>query len=225
MTKHRVLSIKKLVATVPWELFSEYFEKLAPASTPNAWAFLNPTMMEEFLANPENEGSTAIVEDFHKINDVCSNGAYLLYRAFDTYSIDCDRDENEMDMRAAIEWLVRAGRESGNAIILIPALGGLTAGAFESIFGRKTIAALKRDAEHSLRLDGVDARVVTTRTLEKLEGFDRAAPVLCLYCSEHELAAVQKRGFSVACVMPLDDRTDQWCDRFEAQQLTWQATD
>ncbi len=99
MTKHRVLSIKKLVFAVPWDLFVRYFEGLAPAARPNDWAFLNPGMMEEFLQNPENEGASAIAEDFNRINDLCAKGAYLLYRALENYSIDRgdgDRDENPL---------------------------------------------------------------------------------------------------------------------------------
>jgi len=112
MTKHRMLSIKKLVGTVDWDLFKRYFEQLAPASRPDDWAFLNAPMMEEFLANPENEAATPVIEDFNRINDLCGRGASLLFRAYEEYGIDCDSDERPLvlsmrlflDHRAAFEY-------------------------------------------------------------------------------------------------------------------------
>lgn len=98
MTKHRTLSIKKLINTVPWDLFVRYFEQLAPDSRPGEWAFLNASMMEEFLNNPENDAAPAIREDFHRMNDVCTRGASLLFRAYEEYGIECDPDANPLEL-------------------------------------------------------------------------------------------------------------------------------
>jgi len=89
-----MLQIKKLIFAVPWELFVRYFDQLTADAEPNPWAFLNPTVMEEFLADPDNEAGADILEDFYRINDVCSRGASLLFRAYEDFGIECDGDED-----------------------------------------------------------------------------------------------------------------------------------
>lgn len=36
------------------------------------------------------------------------------------------------------------------------------------------------------------------------------------------LQAKLDRGFEMACEMPIDDRTETWCARTNAQHLTWE---
>jgi hypothetical protein len=93
MPRHRGLSLKRFVFAVPWGLFERYFAELKPDARPNAWAFLNPDMLEDFLGDPANaEASPAILEDFHRINDLAGTHLGLLIRAYDRSEIECDQD-------------------------------------------------------------------------------------------------------------------------------------
>ncbi len=110
MPKHRGLSLKKFVFAIPWNLFEQYFEQLKPGAKPNAWAFLNPDVLEEFLNDPENaEASPVILEDFQRINDLGGMQAGLLIRAYDRYQLPFDQ---EAAPQASAMWLFLNARES-----------------------------------------------------------------------------------------------------------------
>ena len=93
MPKHRGLSLKRFVFAVPWDFFERYFQQLKPDARPNAWAFLNPDVLEDFLSDPANaEASPAILEDFHRINDLGGTHFGLLLKACDRSGIECDQE-------------------------------------------------------------------------------------------------------------------------------------
>lgn len=93
MPKHRGLSLKRFVYSVPWHLFESYFQHLQPNAKPSAWAFLNPDVLEEFLNDPANaEASPVILEDFHRINDLSGRHMNLILRAYDRSGLAVDQD-------------------------------------------------------------------------------------------------------------------------------------
>jgi hypothetical protein len=99
MVKHRGLNLKRFISVLPWVLFEAYFNQLNSDAKPDAWAWLNPGELFRFLDDEQNfESSTAILEDFHRVNDLAAYLPYLLY----AYS------------RAGIEWREDESPEAGS---------------------------------------------------------------------------------------------------------------
>ncbi len=93
MPRHRGLSLRRFVFAVPWDFFERYFGQLKSDSRPNAWAFLNPNVLEDFLSDTANaEASPAILEDFHRMNDLAGTHFGLLIRAYQESHVECSQD-------------------------------------------------------------------------------------------------------------------------------------
>ena len=106
MPRHRGLSLKRFVFAVPWNLFERYFAELKSDARPNAWAFLNSDVLEDFLSDPANaEASPAILEDFHRVNDLAGTHFGLLMRAYEESGADCDQElsPEELSMRLFLD--------------------------------------------------------------------------------------------------------------------------
>ncbi len=106
MPRHRGLSLKRFVFAVPWNLFERYFAELKSDARPNAWAFLNSDVLEDFLSDPANaEASPAILEDFHRVNDLAGAHFGLLMRAYEESGADCDQElsPEELSMRLFLD--------------------------------------------------------------------------------------------------------------------------
>ena len=93
MVKHRGLNLKRFISALPWDLFESYFNQLNVSAKPSAWAWLNPGVLFDFLNDEQNlEATSAILEDFQRINDLGPNLPFLLY-AFNRSGIQWDQDE------------------------------------------------------------------------------------------------------------------------------------
>jgi hypothetical protein len=106
MPIHRGLSLKKFVKAIPWDLFERYFDQLQVDPKPSGWAFINAGAMEAFLIDPENaEASGAILGDFRRVNDICTQGMGLVVRAHDRFGLSFRQDApgQEMAMRLFLD--------------------------------------------------------------------------------------------------------------------------
>jgi len=106
MPKHRGLTLRKFVRTVPWDLFQRYFAALEWETQPTDWVFINSDAMEEFLARPENaQAKAVIIEDFRRVNDICEQGMNLVVRACQNFGLDFDPDRprQELAMRLFLD--------------------------------------------------------------------------------------------------------------------------
>jgi len=93
MVKHRGLNLQKFIYALPWDLFEAYFKQLDARTKPNAWAWLNPGNLFQFLDDEQNaEASGVILEDFQRINDLGFYTPFLLY-AYERAGIAWPQDE------------------------------------------------------------------------------------------------------------------------------------
>jgi hypothetical protein len=85
------------VEGVSWDLFEEYFAQLDVDKRPDAWAYINPDAMFNFLEDPRNTTASAVIlEDFKRINDICSGGMNLVVRAYRVYDIPFNQNEPDL---------------------------------------------------------------------------------------------------------------------------------
>ncbi len=118
MPKHRSLSLKTFVHSIPWDLFQRYFEDLLPGQVQHHsddflpeqslsdWSFLNEEVMEQFLGDSQNaEASGVILEQFRRINDIAVYGANLLVRAYQWAGVTLDSEQpvQELAMRLFLD--------------------------------------------------------------------------------------------------------------------------
>ncbi len=119
MPKHRSLSLKTFVHSIPWDLFQRYFEDLlpgqvqhhsddlAPERSLSDWSFLNEEVMEQFLGDSQNaEASGVILEQFRRINDIAVYGANLLVQAYQWAgaTLDSEQTVQELAMRMFLDY-------------------------------------------------------------------------------------------------------------------------
>ena len=110
MPKHRSLSLKTFVHSIPWDLFQRYFEDLLPGQVQHHsddfspeqslsdWSFLNEEVMEQFLGDSRNaEASGVILEQFRRINDIAVYGANLLVQAYQWAGATLDSEQTVQD--------------------------------------------------------------------------------------------------------------------------------
>ena len=118
MAKHRSLSLKTFVHSIPWDLFQRYFEDLLPGQVQHHsddlsperslsdWSFLNEEVMEQFLGDSQNaEASGVILEQFRRINDIAVYGANLLVQAYQWAGVTLDSEQpvQELAMRLFLD--------------------------------------------------------------------------------------------------------------------------
>ncbi|MDA1129843.1 MAG: hypothetical protein O2913_14300 [Chloroflexi bacterium] len=106
MPKHRSLTLRTFVHSIPWELFQRYFQRLTTDQQPSPWAFLNEDAMQEFLEDPQNaEAAGAILEDFKRINDIARGNTSLLVSAYRQADVifDPEASAQELSMRLFLD--------------------------------------------------------------------------------------------------------------------------
>jgi hypothetical protein len=106
MPIHRGLTLKKFIHAIPPHLFERYLDQLQTEGKPSGWALLHHKTLAAFLDDPQNAGvSPVILEDFHRINDLCGHGMSLLVRAYRRAGLDIDqsRAAEELAMRLFLD--------------------------------------------------------------------------------------------------------------------------
>ena len=78
MVKHRGLNLQKFVASLSWDQFERYFNRIG--KQPGGWAWLNPAKLIDFL-NDESQAEACgvIIEDFTRVNDLAAYVPFLLH--------------------------------------------------------------------------------------------------------------------------------------------------
>ncbi len=106
MPKHRGLTFKRFFHAIPLDLFERYLDQLQTEGKPSGWALLHHKNLEAFLGDPQNAAvSPLILQDFHRINDLCGHGMSLLVRAYRRAEVDIDQSgtAEELAMRLFLD--------------------------------------------------------------------------------------------------------------------------
>ena len=96
MPRHRGLTLRKLVNAIDHELMERYFtEKLRTKAELPYRIIMDYPAIEEFMADERNVEATGLVlEDFHKINDVCEKAKNHVVRAYGHFDIPWDDEDS-----------------------------------------------------------------------------------------------------------------------------------
>lgn len=107
MPRHRGFNLGRFTFGIRLETLQHYFDQLQPAAAGDArLTFDAVDAMTDWLNAPENaEASGLVLEEWHRINDICVHGGFQLLRAYDRSDVPCDTDQpiEELAMRLFLE--------------------------------------------------------------------------------------------------------------------------
>lgn len=106
MPRHRGFTLDRFTFGIPFELIERYFSQLQPESDAPPLTFPDEAAMKDWLNAPENaEASGVVLEEWHRINDICVHGGHHLIRAYDRSPVplDDERPLEELAMRLFLE--------------------------------------------------------------------------------------------------------------------------
>ncbi len=107
MPRHRGFNLDRFTFGIPFEILQQYFAQLQPGRTDDGrLSFDDPLAMKDWLNAPENgEASGIVLEEWHRINDICVHGGRHLLRAYERSPIPCDQERaiEELAMRLFLE--------------------------------------------------------------------------------------------------------------------------
>ena len=100
MPRHRSLTLQKLVSAIDPELMGRYFKEKVPKDVKlPVYIIMDTEAIEQFMADPRNtEAKALVLEDFHKINDICEKAKNHIVRAYRQFEIPWKEGESPQNL-------------------------------------------------------------------------------------------------------------------------------